>query len=287
MVKSLQTHSTHKKITRYCALKALIFAAMQNKEEKIRFAIGGSGNVATRLLDAFHQASYPASFIFSSSPQAMALGEKHSIPVLGNLEQAPEIDVLILSWKDDALYELDLNIPETILLCHTAGSVPLNIWKDRKRVGVFYPLQTLSVDKEVDFSAIPLCIESNTKKDLQTLQILAKKISSDIRILNSEQRMHAHLAAVFVSNFVNYMYKVAFDIMEKQQIDFNILEPLITETANKIKHLSPKEAQTGPARRNDQVVLEKHMVLLKEQPELKELYKFISQAINNEFNSRS
>jgi predicted short-subunit dehydrogenase-like oxidoreductase (DUF2520 family) len=287
MVKSFLTGSSQKNFTRFCALKALIFAAMQNKEEKIRFAIGGSGNVATRLLDAFHQASYPASFIFSSSPQAVALGKKFSIPVINNLDQAPEIDVLILSWKDDALYELNLSIPENILLCHTAGSVPLSIWKDRKRVGVFYPLQTLSADKEVNFSEIPLCLESKMEEDMQTLQVLAKKISTDVRILNSEQRMHAHLAAVFVSNFVNYMYTVASKLMKEQDLNFDILHPLIAETAHKIKHLSPEDAQTGPARRNDRAVMEKHLTLLKYKPELKELYSFISQSINHEFKSRS
>jgi len=140
-------------------------------------------------------------------------------------------------------------------------------------------LQTFSKEKEMDFSTVPFCLEAENKEDYLLLEKIAKTIGRKIYSVNSEQRKALHIAAVFVNNFTNHLYTIGNDICEKHQVPFEILQPLIQETSEKIKTLSPKKAQTGPAIRNDKKTIKSHLELLSK--EQQEIYKLITQAIKN------
>ena len=145
--------------------------------------------------------------------------------------------------------------------------------------GVFYPLQSFSKGNFVDFSTLPFCLETEQEIDFVTLQSLAKLVGSKTYRLNSDQRKKIHIAAVFVNNFTNHMYAIGKDICDVHKIPFEILHPLIAETAKKITHITPKEAQTGPAKRNDKETMKTHLEQLNSQQ--KELYSIITKAIQN------
>jgi predicted short-subunit dehydrogenase-like oxidoreductase (DUF2520 family) len=163
---------------------------------------------------------------------------------------------------------------------HTAGSLAMDVLSPfTSRYGVFYPLQTFSKNKRVDFSKIPVFIESNNEIDLQIIKSLAESISDTVYEASSTQRQNLHLAAVFACNFVNHFYAIAADWVEKTDFPFHVLLPLIVETAEKIHYLTPREAQTGPAIRYDRKVIEKQLDLLKTDKTTQQLYKLMSEHI--------
>jgi predicted short-subunit dehydrogenase-like oxidoreductase (DUF2520 family) len=145
--------------------------------------------------------------------------------------------------------------------------------------GVFYPLQTLSKNKEVDFFTVPLCIEGADELISNQLEELARTISNNVYRVNSEQRKVLHLAAVFACNFPNYLYDVARQLLAKHNMEFELLRSLILETAQKVQDHFPAEVQTGPAVRNDEITMAAHIEMLNDNPELKNLYLLLSQAI--------
>jgi predicted short-subunit dehydrogenase-like oxidoreductase (DUF2520 family) len=166
------------------------------------------------------------------------------------------------------------------LAVHTAGSVPMDIFKGRAvNYGVLYPLMTFSRNKPVDFTSVPLLIEANTIENKKKLNALANRLSGKVKTISSEQRIYIHLSAVIACNFSNHMYALAEAILTRQGIPFELLRPLIRETSEKIKRMSPRAAQTGPAHRNDKETLEKHLGLLAGYPDIAELYRQISQSI--------
>lgn len=166
------------------------------------------------------------------------------------------------------------------LVVHTSGSVTLKALDSCKRAGVFYPLQTFSKNKELDYSQIPFCLEANNPSDLQLLKKMANSISGKAYEITSEQRKKLHLSAVFVCNFVNHLYSIGEEICRENNIPFEILQPLIKETADKVKDSSPSEVQTGPAIRNDRSTIDAHLKLLSSS-ENKEIYQLITTAIQS------
>ncbi len=159
-----------------------------------------------------------------------------------------------------------------------------------ERYGVFYPLQTFSRNRKVSFQDIPICIEANANSDVALLRTLATSISNNVAEVSSEERATLHLAAVFVNNFTNYLYAVSEDILKAKELDFSLLKPLLQETAEKVQSLSPKEAQTGPAKRNDLKTMQNHVHLLQQlgKEPLIELYKKLSEGIQqNQTNENS
>jgi predicted short-subunit dehydrogenase-like oxidoreductase (DUF2520 family) len=145
--------------------------------------------------------------------------------------------------------------------------------------GVFYLLQSFSKERKIDFSSVPICIEAETEKDLFLLETLAKSMSKNCYRIHSDQRKSLHVAAVFVNNFVNHLYHIGHEICEQNKVPFEILLPLILETANKITTLSPLEAQTGPAKRNDTKTIEKHIAMLNKNQQ--EIYTLVTKSIYN------
>lgn len=239
----------------------------------------GAGNVASHLFKAF-AASEEFKIIQIYNRRKERLKSFKNIPVTTQISEVVPADIYLLAVKDDAISEISkaLNSKDA-LVCHTSGAVPLDIFSSIERAGVFYPLQTFSKDKEVDFSNIPICIESKVPSDLELLKDLANNISKMVFEISSDQRKSLHVAAVFVSNFVNFLYSQGEDICKNNKVPFEILQPLIAETAAKIKTMRPVEAQTGPAKRNDEQVINSHLQLLNE--EQQQIYELLTRSIQN------
>lgn len=245
----------------------------------IQVTIIGSGNVARHLIKAFSEkAEIELVQVFSRKPQVVA-DLVNSNKIISDYNHLQTVDVMIIAVTDDAVAEVSGQIPfKNQLVVHTSGSVAMSNMDDKNRKGVFYPLQTFSKSKAVDFKIIPICLEAENDKDYQTLETVAKLISNVIYKVNSEQRKALHVAAVFVSNFVNHLYQMGNEICTENNLSFDILKPLIQETANKILTLSPKEAQTGPAKRKDTQTINTHLSFLTDENQ-KEIYKLLTKSI--------
>lgn len=245
----------------------------------IQVTIIGSGNVARHLIKAFSEkAEIELVQVFSRKPQVVA-DLVNSNKIISDYNHLQTVDVIIIAVTDDAIAEVSDQIPfKNQLVVHTSGSVAMSNLDDKNRKGVFYPLQTFSKSKAVDFKIIPICLEAENDKDYQTLETVAKLISNVIYKVNSEQRKALHVAAVFVSNFVNHLYQMGNEICTENNLSFDILKPLIQETANKILTLSPKEAQTGPAKRKNTQTINTHLSFLTDENQ-KEIYKLLTKSI--------
>lgn len=246
----------------------------------------GSGNLATNLAKAFFDRQIKISQIYSRTEEsARLLAEAVGADYTTSLAQViTDADLYIVALKDDVVAELMPQIiagKERALMVHTSGSLPLSIWPDSvKRNGVFYPLQTFSKQRKVDFSSIPVFIECNNPDDNRLLKELAACITNQVCELSSEKRRQLHLAAVFACNFTNHMYALAEKILKQYNIPFDYILPLIEETEKKVHYLSPHEAQTGPAVRYDEKVINKHLELLSDEPDMQEIYQLLSKSIH-------
>lgn len=247
----------------------------------IKVVIIGSGNVAQHLLKVMLKTDEVTIVqVFARTKESIShlIAENQ---ITSTYNEIKEADVYIISISDNAIAEVANNLPfKNRLVVHTSGTSELSILDNKNRKGVFYPLQTFSKSKAVDFSTIPICLETENERDYAILEALANLISKKAYAISSEQRKSLHVAAVFVCNFVNHLYQIGNEICNENKVPFEILQPLIIETANKITQLSPKEAQTGPALRNDTKTIEKHMDFL-QQSNYKELYKLLTQSIQN------
>lgn len=247
----------------------------------IKVVLLGSGNVAQHLLQVMlKSADIELVQVFARNKNSIS----HLITedrITSNYDAIKEADLYIISVSDNAIAEVSKNLPfQNRLVVHTSGTSELSILDAKNRKGVFYPLQTFSKSKAVDFSTIPICLETENESDYKTLETLANLISKKVYSISSEQRKSLHVAAVFVCNFVNHLYQIGNQICEENQVPFGILHPLILETANKITELSPREAQTGPAVRNDTKTIEKHIEFL-QNSNYKEIYTLLTQSIQN------
>ena len=249
----------------------------------LNVAIIGAGNLATRVALELHHKGVNIIQVYSRTvTSALTLARMIGCNYVTKPEKIiTNADIYLISVSDmvvgDVLKNMNFN---NKLIAHTAGSIPMDDLKPySKNIGVFYPLQTFSKYRDVNFGRIPFCIEANSTKNEKLLMELASLISTDVRLINSEQRKQLHLAAVFVSNFVNHMYTVAGEIIAEKDLPFDILRPLISETASKIKVMTPRAAQTGPAVRNDRNVIDMHTEMLSKNPELKKIYSTLSDSI--------
>ncbi|GMN08693.1 DUF2520 domain-containing protein [Croceitalea sp. MTPC9] len=240
----------------------------------------GTGNVAHHLFDIFQlQKDIQVKQVFGRSSNALS---HFSIKcdTTTNTKHIIDADIYIIAVSDSSIAKVsELLLDKNGLVVHTSGSVPMNAIKSKDR-GVFYPLQTFTKDKKVDFSEIPICVEANSDKDLKTLKLLAGKISSSINEISSLKRKKLHLAAVFANNFTNHMYSIASEICAEENLPFDLLKSLIEETTDKLRFLSPGEAQTGPAKRNDVFTMKNHLQELAN-PMHKKLYQLLSESIKS------
>jgi predicted short-subunit dehydrogenase-like oxidoreductase (DUF2520 family) len=246
-----------------------------------KVSIIGSGNVGQHLIQAFQLNSQIELIQVFARNKETVTHLLDANKITSDYNQLLAADLYIIAVSDDAIAEVSSQLPfENRFVVHTSGTVALVALNNNNRKGVFYPLQTFSKNKAVDFKTIPLCLEAENKTDLQLLQKIAHSISNAVYEISSEQRKALHVSAVFVNNFVNHLYQIGNEICEENQIPFDILKPLIQETANKIVTLSPKEAQTGPAKRNDLKTIETHEQFLTNENQVA-IYKLLTQSIQN------
>ena len=242
----------------------------------ISVVILGSGNVALQLIRAFLKIDTINLKQVYTRNQEDINTLKDSINTTNDISLLKQADVTIIAVSDDAISSISSHIKNSFVV-HTSGSVDMKSLNNIGRKVVFYPLQSFSKKKKVDFKNIPICLESETKEDLLKLEELVSLLQSKSYILSSHQRKKIHVAAVFANNFSNHMYTIANEICEKYNIPFDILHPLIEETSDKIKNITPKKAQTGPAKRNDVETIENHLNLLSKKQQ--EIYLKITQSI--------
>ena len=249
----------------------------------LNFCFIGAGNLATRLSQELSNNGYNIVQIYSRTEiSAKTLAQKLHTNYTTSLDKIDKsADIYFVALSDAAiqpvLSQINLN---NKLLVHCSGSLPLSILKKfSKNIGVFYPLQTFSQERNVDFSSIPVFIESNNKENEQVLIQLAREISNSVSVLNSQKRKRVHISAIFACNFVNHFYTLAAEVLKTENIPFDVLKPLILETAGKVQEMNPEQAQTGPAVRFDENIISAHLAALNGNKELQELYKSISKSI--------
>lgn len=250
----------------------------------IRVSIIGTGNVATVLYKTFTvNEEIEIVQVFGRKKPTFASPEHYA-----KLDRDPikKADVYVLAIGDDSIASIS-GLFQNVdgILVHTSGSVPLKMLPKKARKGVFYPLMTLSKHREMDFKKIPICLEAENKKDLDLLKKLASAISDKVIEIDSQQRKSLHLGAVFVNNFVNHLYYIGQNVCLENQVSFDVLLPLIQETAKKIESLSPKEAQTGPAKRSDIGTMKEQLKALKNKNQ-KEIYTLLSKSIQQTYGEK-
>ncbi|HPR58249.1 MAG TPA: DUF2520 domain-containing protein [Bacteroidales bacterium] len=247
----------------------------------------GAGRVATQLGRVLKLNGIIIVQVYSrTQASATELAKKLGCQAASGSEKiSPGVDLYIISISDDAISEVakKLNFSDSIVV-HTSGSVDLDVLKTTSgKTGVFYPLNTFSKNRETDLKKTPICVEAVDKQTESELAALGQLISDDVRIINSEQRSNIHLAAVFASNFTNFMMVNAAEILDKAGVSFDILMPLVEETISKLKIISPRDAQTGPALRNDVSILKKHLNMLGNDPARQMIYDVLSGQIKEFF----
>ncbi len=255
--------------------------------QKYHVSFIGSGNVAFHLAKALCEAGVVIDEVWSPNAihrQALAAEVKaKEADKLTALTTAS--DVYIIAVPDGKVAEVVAAMPKVEgIVAHTSGITSMQVVSKRfKNSGVFYPLQTFSKQRPVAVNEVPFCIEGNTEYATQTLTQLAAMLSKNIHAVSSDERKKLHLAAVFVSNFVNHLYQTANTITNENNLPFSLLIPLIEEVAAKIKTLSPAEAQTGPARRNDKKTIAVHREMLNAHPDFEVLYNLITGQITKRY----
>ena len=263
----------------------------------MRIALIGRGRLATNLLPALQQAGHEVTSVNSRTLENLPL----------------QADVYIFSVKDSALREVVSKVTakvnpsdwrgrgEAPLFVHTAGSMSVDVFEGYcSRYGVFYPMQTFSKERQVDFREIPIFIEAGgsgraavdgktadhttsadaTAETLGALRVLADSVSQKVYELSTADRKYLHLAAVFACNFANHCYALAADVLAKKGLPFDVMLPLIDETARKVHELHPQDAQTGPAVRYDENVIRMQGDLLADEPVLQDIYRLLSKSIH-------
>ena len=249
----------------------------------IKVSIIGSGNVAHHLITAvLHAENFDGKIELVEAYARNTSSLTDLLPfdkITTDLSVLKPADLYIIAVSDHAIQTVSNQLEfKNKLVAHTSGTTEIDVLNDNNRKGVFYPLQTFSKTKSIDFSTVPICLESQNATDLHTLDTVAKAISNATYILNSEQRKALHVAAVFVNNVTNHCYQLGNEICIENQVPFKILKPLILETANKIMTLSPDEAQTGPAKREDTQTINAHLSFL-EDDDKKNIYELLTQSI--------
>lgn len=266
--------------SRHISFKIIKFVGM------MKVTLIGAGNLATQLGKSLKKAGVIISQVYSrTEDSARTLGELLEAEWLTDIKALrDEADVYIFSVKDSVLCELISEVCKSRgekLFLHTAGSMPMSCFEGKAQYyGVFYPMQTFSKSKDVNFDRIPVFIEGNSIETEDVIRSLANKLSQRVIRLSSADRKYLHLAAVWACNFTNYCYMVASDILGEHGIPFDVMLPLINETTEKIQKISPKEAQTGPAVREDRNVMSKQLELMNGKEDLQELYQMLSKGIN-------
>ena len=246
----------------------------------------GAGNLATQLGLALARAGHETLQVFSrTEASASALAARLRCPFTCRAEEVVGgADVYLFSVKDSALEELVARVAPRAghaLCLHTAGSMPMDVFRGHAaHYGVCYPMQSFSRTVDVDFREIPCFVEASDEASLAQVRQLAESVSGRVMEMSTAKRRYLHLAAVFACNFANHCYALSAEVLEKEGIPFDVMLPLIDETARKVHAMSPQEAQTGPAVRYDRQVIDKHVAMLADEPEMQRIYRLVSESIH-------
>lgn len=249
----------------------------------LNFCFIGAGNLATHLSKAFQNKGFIISQVYSRTEQsANKLAETLSTKYTTSVSEIDwNADIYFVAIKDSAFDEVlsKINFGNKLVV-HCSGSLPLSaIEKYSDNFGVLYPLQTFSKKREIDFNEIPVFIEANSVKNEKQILEITCQISDSVSVINSDKRKALHISAVFACNFVNHFYTIAAEILKSKDIPFDVLKPLILETAKKVQEIKPEKAQTGPAIRFDKNIINEHLKELNSFSDYRQLYKSISKSI--------
>jgi predicted short-subunit dehydrogenase-like oxidoreductase (DUF2520 family) len=264
---------------------------MQNKNDIQNISIIGAGCVAHFFGQEMKRKGFRIVEIISRSkeraePLAHALGAKCNVNAFNEIDQSA--DLYIMSVKDDAIMELrnDFPMETNQLIVHTSGSITSEVFKKTSaNFGILYPLQTISRDQNLRIDDVPLFVSGNNSESEERLFSFASKLSGHALILDDDKRLKVHMAAVIASNFPNYLLSIAKEIMDDEGLDFTLLKPLLDETIQKAFDIGPVKAQTGPAKRGDCGVTDKHKTLLKKK-KWKKLYGLLTEMIQEDFQKK-
>jgi predicted short-subunit dehydrogenase-like oxidoreductase (DUF2520 family) len=254
----------------------------------------GAGNLAWHLAPALDNTDFAVREVYSrdSKNASTLVGKLYEAEVKTSLDfSESNSSIFVIAVTDDSIESIaqEIILPENATLIHTSGSQPLSAldFSASTNLGVFYPLQTFSKNRKIDFNQIPIFIESENSDTEKVLMAMGRSISKHVQKISSENRKALHVAAVFASNFTNHMLTLSKEIMESNKLDYELLKPLISETLNKSLSIGPDHAQTGPAKRGDLEILDKHVEFLNDNNTsevVTEIYKLISQNIIDYYN---
>ena len=249
----------------------------------IKVIIIGTGNVAKHLFNAMHQSKgVEVVQVAGRNEKSLSYYSDYTNTKTG-FENLNDADIYVMALSDDAIENTASVIASTNrFLVHTSGSTALCKLPEIGRRGVFYPLQTFSKEREVNFNEIPVCLEAENEDDYLLLENLAKKLTNNQYRINSQQRLQLHMAAVFVNNFTNHLFQIGHELCMDNDMSFELLKPLINETVRKIDTMNPYEAQTGPARRGDLLTMQTQLDSLKNHIH-QDIYKLISESIQSTY----
>lgn len=256
-----------------------------SEPKKLRIGILGTGRVARAIMSGLRENGILVTQLIGRDRERREmLGKEFDVKRRSSLEDCdPELDLLLIAVSDDAIEEASEAIPPMKgLLAHTSGTRPLDSVRNGKAQGVFYPLQSFSSKEEPDWNRIPICVEASGAEGAELLMQLGKELSETVHLLKGEDRQQLHLAAVIACNFTNHLYGQAYELLESKGIPFQLLRELILHTSQRASEGDPREMQTGPAARGDRRTIEEHLERLREKPQLRALYRELSERILKE-----
>ena len=244
-------------------------------------SIAGTGNVAFHLGKALVAAGWKIGKVYGRNRlEGLSLARTFNATYVDTVRELDD-DLILLCVKDDAIPLLASEIDPGKFVAHTSGSMALSSLDPIRNKGVLYPLQTFTIDRDTAFSKVPVLIESNSEEHLKLLAVLAGSISEKVVSATSEDRKTVHLSAVYVNNFVNHLALKAKELMDKKGLDWELLQPLLSETILKLEDIGPLQAQTGPARRNDQKTITSHLDQISGRH--KEIYEVLTRSIQETY----
>lgn len=249
----------------------------------------GSGNVATHFAKAFFEKGHTIRQVYSRNRQnALKVASSCGAEDISSLQEIVHTaDLYFIAVTDSCIEEVVATISKKIKgkIVHCSGATPLSVLSEFQNFGVIYPAQSLSKEVTIDFSSLPLAIEGNTPETETELVNMMSEISDNVFKCDSRQRLALHTSAVFANNFSNYLYSIAQQILEDSNLPFDLIRPIILETANKVKSHFPSQVQTGPAIRNDRKTINKHLEFLKNHPDWSEIYQLLTKGISNQISN--
>ncbi len=252
----------------------------------MKIALIGAGNVAWHLSKAAMAGGHQVVAIYSrtvATAEALAKNIEEAKVITTPDLTSIDVDVAIIAVPDAAVATIagQLKVNHGTIIVHTSGSLPMQVLQsiDHTHVGVFYPLQTFSKEKDIDFKQVPILLEATDADTLHTIKTLAESLSQQVLEVSSEKRRHLHLAAVFACNFTNHLLGISREVLQEVNLPPELLQPLIQETIRKAAGQHPFKVQTGPAVRRDVNTIQAHLQMLQEQPQYQELYLKLTQSI--------